>query len=98
MARVQRFIFVWTNSCIYFDELVSRNAAVGPYKTQTPGHTFFFHKITQIKIISQIMQPLFSCWIKNLNPQYGGLVHWQPLALQVQIVSLISPEFSVTGN
>ncbi len=34
IALIQRFIFVRTNSCIHSDELASRNAAVGPYKTK----------------------------------------------------------------
>ncbi len=35
MARVQRFIFVWNEGCIHSDELVSRHAAVGPYKNKS---------------------------------------------------------------
>ncbi len=34
MSRVQQFIFVWTSSCTYFYEIVSRNAPVGLYKSK----------------------------------------------------------------
>ncbi len=34
VSQVHRFIFVWTNRYIHFDELGSRNAAVDIYKNK----------------------------------------------------------------